>query len=257
MRKLAFTLAEVFSPNCALGGKIAFTLAEILVTLGIIGVVAALVFPSLISKYNERILIEQLKQTYSIFSQAYMLAVKDNGVIEDWDIGMSDTKEGSQKLYDKFKPYLKKVKDCNLDAGCFYNGVYKNLSGGEFSWQPYDYVYYSKGVLANGVPFIFWSAGSGCSTNRSVSGNGIYSRWCGSIYVDVNGNKGPNQAGRDYHKFAITTRGVYPVGLQDYIDRNKYCEFGGNNPANGDSCTAWALGRGKMDYLRRDISNEY
>lgn len=48
--------------------KKAFTLAEVLITLGIIGVVASMTMPSLISKYQERVFVERLKQTYSIFS---------------------------------------------------------------------------------------------------------------------------------------------------------------------------------------------
>lgn len=48
----------------------AFTLAEVLITLGIIGVVAALTLPSLIQNHKEKVTIVRLKQAYSLFSTA-------------------------------------------------------------------------------------------------------------------------------------------------------------------------------------------
>lgn len=50
--------------------KKAFTLAEVLITLGIIGVVAALTMPSLMSNYRRKVAETQLKQTYSILLNA-------------------------------------------------------------------------------------------------------------------------------------------------------------------------------------------
>lgn len=78
--------------------KKAFTLAEVLITLGIIGVVASMTMPSLMSKYRERVFVERLKQTYSIFSQAYLMAVTDNGEAENWDLGVESTMDGASKV---------------------------------------------------------------------------------------------------------------------------------------------------------------
>ena len=50
--------------------KSAFTLAEVLITLGIIGVVAAMTITTLLAKYQEKQTVTKLKQTYSILSQA-------------------------------------------------------------------------------------------------------------------------------------------------------------------------------------------
>lgn len=60
--------------------KGAFTLAEVLITLGIIGVVAALTLPSLIQKYQEQVLENQLKKMYSTISQGIQKAMADDGV---------------------------------------------------------------------------------------------------------------------------------------------------------------------------------
>ena len=62
-----------------------FTLAEVLITLGIIGVVSALTIPSLVQKYNDRVTINKLKKIYSIYCQAYQRAITDNaGYYKEW-----------------------------------------------------------------------------------------------------------------------------------------------------------------------------
>lgn len=59
--------------------KSAFTLAEVLITLGIIGVVAAMTLPVLTQKYQKMVLKNQYKKVYSTLSQAYSKAVFDIG----------------------------------------------------------------------------------------------------------------------------------------------------------------------------------
>ncbi len=64
--------------------KLAFTLAETLITLGIIGVVAAMTIPSLITNYNKHITEVRLQKFYSLFNQAIKLSVVENGEVEGW-----------------------------------------------------------------------------------------------------------------------------------------------------------------------------
>ena len=59
--------------------KIGFTLAEVLITLGIIGVVAAVTIPTLISNYQKQALFSQFKKTYANLNQAWKLASLDFG----------------------------------------------------------------------------------------------------------------------------------------------------------------------------------
>lgn len=61
-----------------------FTLAEVLITLGIIGVVAALTMPSVINNYKEKETIAKLKKTYSVLSQAYITASNKYGSPDEW-----------------------------------------------------------------------------------------------------------------------------------------------------------------------------
>ena len=62
--------------------KLAFTLAEVLITLGIIGIVAAITIPSLITRYQKRETATRLKATYSIIANALKLAEEENGDLD-------------------------------------------------------------------------------------------------------------------------------------------------------------------------------
>ncbi len=94
--------------------KAAFTLAEILITLAVIGVVAALTIPTLINKYNQTVTETRLKQFYSSMNQAIQLSEIDNGSKTTWDFneycptGSEYSEECLTKNFEKFfKPYLK------------------------------------------------------------------------------------------------------------------------------------------------------
>lgn len=86
----------------------AFTLAEVLITLGIIGVVAALTLPSLVGNYKRKVTENKVKKFYSVMSQATGRAIAENGSMEYWD-GFSSHHNGKemQQWFNKYlKPYL-------------------------------------------------------------------------------------------------------------------------------------------------------
>ena len=90
MKKLfGFTL-NACSANiatCIRNRKAAFTLAEVLITLGIIGVVAAMTMPTLIMQHQKKVFVTRVKQTYSIVSNALLSSVADNGAPNTWNFG--------------------------------------------------------------------------------------------------------------------------------------------------------------------------
>ena len=97
-------------------------LAEVLITLGIIGVVAAITLPILVQNYQKKVTVERLKQTYSILSQAIKMSEIDNGPVEEWDLNStSPHKEFGEKY---FKPYLKNIKECNTLRSCLSENYY-------------------------------------------------------------------------------------------------------------------------------------
>ena len=105
----------------------AFTLAEVLITLGIIGIVAAMTLPALIQKNNNQVVEARLKKFYSVMNQAIIQAEADYGDKKDWfeDLSMVD-EEGnidSSKVEDWFNkyfaPYLKIIKTEKFADGTF------------------------------------------------------------------------------------------------------------------------------------------
>ncbi len=262
-KKTAFTLAEgathvVMSDNIR---RYAFTLAEVLITLAIIGVVAVLTVPTLISKYQVKQTVTSLKTFYSTINEAYRLALVDNGPVNTWE----DRKynQGSEKaneiLFSILKPYLKVSKDCGSKQGCFPTDViYKKLDGKYIgqSWDSTAYIY--KFQLANGMSVFLYNYG-----NQPIKKNDKITSYA-AISVDINGITGPNVYGRDMFSFLITDNAVMPLGNPDfygyYTDEN-----GENTPYNAlegcnrkdcvgqcEDCAAWVIINGNMDYLDCD-----
>ena len=116
--KKTFTLAEVLAGRGTMlpvFSKAGFTLAEVLITLGIIGVVAAMTIPNLIQKNYEHQTIAKLKETHSILSQAIRMASEEYGELSGW--GTLDNEKDSSgikvtKFMNNIKPFIKIATDC-------------------------------------------------------------------------------------------------------------------------------------------------
>ncbi len=106
----------------------AFTLAEVLITLGIIGVIAALTIPGLISKWREKATVAQVKETYSILQQGFRRAIDEYGDVSSW----CDISEGYKKCTDTIFNNLSattRISPCGVNK-CFSSGQsYKNRFG--------------------------------------------------------------------------------------------------------------------------------
>lgn len=88
--------------------KLGFTLAEVLITLGIIGVVAALTLPNLIAKYQRTVTVNKVKKFYTVMSAATNIAIAENGPMDSWD-GFAHHHNGEEMKhwFDKYlKPHL-------------------------------------------------------------------------------------------------------------------------------------------------------
>ena len=109
--------------------KIAFTLAEVLITLGIIGVVAALTIPTLMANHRKQVVETRLAKFYSTMNQAIKMAEVDYGDVRQWDElegGFNEDEDGNPTTskalawFEKYlKPYLKYTKyevDKNLEG---------------------------------------------------------------------------------------------------------------------------------------------
>lgn len=221
--------------------KAAFTLAEVLITLGIIGVVTAMTMPSLIQNYQEKATVTKLKKCYSLVSQAYVSILNDEGG--------SDTLQAGDDLemMEKFGKYLKYQKTCGRNKGCFPNVTYKSVTGNDYNkWEDYT-TDRSRAILTDGTLIMFNKNGIWVG-----EGNYLYAQ----IYVDINGFKGPNQLGKDFFYFYINPEKIVPGGAKALEEKNEAQKFTKNCiQQNGYACAAWVIYNENMDYLHcKDLS---
>ncbi len=216
--------------------KFGFTLAEVLITLGIIGVVAAMTLPSLIHEYQEQVTVNKVKKFYSLLSQAIQRASVDNGMPDEWNLPPTSA-ESAKILYEYLKPTLKIAKDCiqGSNENCVpnYNFFRFNMLNGS-DRAGYNEAKYGKLVLADGS--LFWfrtSSGGGCKDSDAG-----YNDVCALFWYDTNGSSAPNVLGKDIFVFVLRPYGLFTY---DYDDCNM------NNPGWG--CARYILEHGNMDYL--------
>ena len=228
--------------------KSAFTLAEVLITLGVIGVVAAVTMPTLIQQYKERETVARVNQFYSMFSQAYQMAVQEHGTFDQWGLKpwgdnvqnedgsyrvSDDAIEASNKFFEIMSKYLKYVSytpytsETVRDA----NGVsiFHNVKWGV--------------ELANGIAIrmVYISSEEYCKNLN----------YCGDFYIVTDG--GALQELRDDGKtyprnknfnFTLQKDRIVPTGLDNG-------SFKGNCLTGKDysRCTGWVIRNKNMDYL--------
>ena len=221
-----------------------------LITLGIIGVVAAMTMPTLIQKNQEKVTITKLKKMYSILSQAYLYAVEDNGTPDLWGFGNRDAgaeeddvsyqANNSLIVRDKLFQNVKSLKKCDKalskdECGLSNTYYFENKTvDSELNTK-------SSGVASIDGSNIIVIANSGNCTE--VRGTGKYlSNVCAIIYLDINGSNAPNTHGKDIFSFYLTKNGIVPVGTQD--------ETTWTFEKGSLGRTAWVIANENLDYLR-------
>lgn len=210
-----------------LKAKYGFTLAEVLITLVIIGVVAAMTIPTVINNTKKQEYVSKLKKVYSTLTQATNLIIAEEGPVPVW----SDEKG---VVHGYYKKKLVNAKECGYNTGCFEQGPYKYLNNGySGNWDAVGSYY--KLILADGVQINLGAFNPACDT-VSVDEENI----CMGIDVDLNGGKGPNAVGRDVFEFLLKKDGLYPRG----IGKENTC----NNYNSGYNCAAKVLKEGAMNY---------
>lgn len=175
----------------------AFTLAEVLIVLAIIGIVAALTIPNLISSYKKNATITRLKEAYSLLDNAYKLSVADNGYFLRFRSDKEYTDDLSKEYFDKyFRNYLKIIKDCDSLKACGYR------SDNPFSQMNSDSIFdfvttnHTRAyLLSNGMVLFYRDLQYGDSGGLAF--NNVF------ISIDVNGSAGPNKTGVDLFMFSI------------------------------------------------------
>jgi prepilin-type N-terminal cleavage/methylation domain-containing protein len=108
--------------------KKAFTLAEVLITLGIIGVVAALTMPSLIQHYKNKVLETRIKAFYSVFKQTYGMKIAEDSELDASMITANNDPDVAMQFFDvNYRPYMKVVASQKTNKG--FSARFPNGSG--------------------------------------------------------------------------------------------------------------------------------
>ena len=231
--------------------KKAFTLAEVLITLGIIGVVAAITMPMLVSTYQERELVSRLKKDYSNISQSYAHSLVENGLPKYWHLGEEGNSDGAKYIQSTLISYFKVWENCETNNGCWPNNTIANLDGTMSELNVSTNPSYSKFTIIDGTNFAFKVLSNDCSL--SVGESGGLKDVCAEMLIDINGPKNPNKFGFDVFKFYLTQKGIMPAGLSGETVNS--FENSCLNKVSGLGCTAWVLYRANMDYFHcSDIS---
>jgi len=232
-----FTLAEGAAHIFSLPAKqIAFTLAEVLITLGIIGVVAAMTIPNLMFKYYEHQTVSRLLETQSILTQAFRSAEEELGEVSGWSIN-GQNKESANIIGNNIKQYLKLALDCGTideKAACFPDYAYTCLDGSK------NTAVYSSDVNRYKISLLNGSSVTFLVINDS---NNI------QINIDTNGPSKPNVIGKDLFMFQYNSddKSLIAMGAPSTIyPMNSWC----TKTSRGYGCAYYILQYKNMDYLK-------
>lgn len=162
-----------------------FTLAEVLVTLGIIGVISTLTLPTLMNNYHRKAYVTQLHKVYNEFSRAGESFVTSRNAVNLAEAGLNS----QDKIANFMQSQMKIVTDCGTDFTSCFASSYKNINSGAVTNLNTEQKNQTSSCYA--LP----SGASVCLTymgRTRSSCNGVV-----NLVVDVNGKKGPNTLGRD------------------------------------------------------------
>lgn len=174
-----------------------FTLSEVLITLGIIGVIAALTIPSLLNDMNNKELKTAWKKAYSELSNAQQMMVSENGSVEDTFDDITSDNQGSTNLQIGWLKYLNYTKKCDvkqsISQGCWYSTYIKYYDNTSTWSGTGSGSTSSSAILNNGMLLLFYPGTTGdfSTMNPSANSSDMY------VFVDVNGAIKPNTFGND------------------------------------------------------------
>lgn len=216
----------------------AFTFAEVLITLTIIGIIAAIVVPAIMSYYEKQTYVSLLKKDFSTLNEGFKMIMTNAGCTGDIvcanvigsDKNTTTTNIVNTGVFDI-------IKKCDEhQAGCHDKPVYflNNVS----TWS-HESDWYSLIVMKDG-----WTWGVNVLSNQCnyPTGTGSLSNVC-FVYalLDVNGEKPPNIAGKDIFWFYLLADGtVVPVGMSNDSQLGNWRTGAHSCNASGDGIACFA-----------------
>ena len=225
--------------------KLGFTLAEVLLTLTIIGVIASLTIPDLVTNVQKQQYASGFKTAYSTLTQA-VNGLKDDAGIDNFANYFTSSTDFRDKLSTKIN-FIKKCAVGTNTGECFTQAV-TNFQGTPLTEGDMQYSNGAKAVMANGMTILIQTITPACNrVDYAISGVNML---CGWMYLDVNGLKGPNVNGRDVFSFIIAKNGLvlYGMGDNNGAAATTQCTPSDTDKWNGDACPFKIMTDGAMNY---------
>lgn len=207
----------------------AFTMAEVLITLGVIGIVACMTMPGVIKNYQKKVTVERLKQTYSMLMQAVRMSEAKNGQCEDWILpaytSSSDTNGTKEFVKMYFEPYLQTIHSDKMAS----------------SKAPYAYKYYNNdGKLIETTSHTHYSIALINGVYLHFNANTVETKPRLTVRVDINGKQRPNIVGIDTFYMYVYPKFEMVNEQEDRDTLLRLCKEPGNLMAQ-ESCGAIIL----------------
>lgn len=164
---------------------VSFTLAEVLIVLGIIGLIADMTIPTLINGYQKQVTIVKLKNSYTKLSEMLKFSEIDNGPMNQWVVTAETIQGVDYPFFNTYiKPYLRTSNKIAYDL--------MNIDGQQLS----------------GYDFLMLQDGSSITSLYNLSHGYIW------LFLDLNGPKDPNKLGKDIFMFQL----LYSKGLKFWLE---------------------------------------
>ena len=210
--------------NCRKIQQKGFTLAEMLIVMVVVAILAMLTIPTVVMTNKERSFADMLNKTYQKIEIALTLDRIFDFDVSDYEISAVTKDYTPKEFSEMLKEKLKIINYCDLnELGCF----------GETELSGYK---------------LRMTDGSGILINKDFRGEvdpvDNSNKILGSTYIDIDGPQGANKAGIDQFGFYTTMKGLIPMGgPKDNLVSFSECLQNG-----GFACTAWVLINKNMDY---------
>ena len=247
----------------------AFSLAEMLIVLGIVGTISAVTIPTLTSSSNYKERVVQLKKAYTILNDAQGRSIASYGQLRTWFKTDTNAKAYTKRYYDRITDFIKINKGGSSSSitDCFggTSGTMSTLDKSTLSLATTFGFTFSNSYqlkLSDGTSMLIAITDKTCSTNKAITKTncpGTYCNICGYAFVDLDGpRKGNNTLGKDIFGFYIEKNAITPMGgrASDMQGSLTASNETAENTAlkntcftNGNLCTSWVIENESLDYL--------
>lgn len=232
-----------------------FSLAELLIALAIVGIIAAVTIPGVVTNYNQKAMLTQLQKNYVELQETLLMLKTENyhKGLEGSILNNKGSKSVEETAGKFLKDYYKITQDCNTDTQPCFAKQYADISTvtyKDFSCDGYS-VNVASGAAICIIPASIFSAIS--IDPSTLQPSKVETKNPVVVYLDVNGAKGPNIGGRDMFTFNI-----YNDYSIDEVDVNKSDSESSTSPEDernnlyNSNCLTSNVGKGCFGKILND-----